>query len=655
MSFETIIHASRHFIYPMTKCILASLLACVVGLCAPNATIQPALAQTDPSPQTPIDKLAPYPAPLAGPVYSQPHVAAPSPAPLPTPTPVPQVAPTPQTPQPEPVVESGPPTAQAYVNSPSRNFDGQVFVPASFFSSHLGASVGPVGNRWRLIYYHHQIDFLPWQRWVIINGKQGQLPTMTRILDGELYVPIAPFAKTIGLNWSRIKDDPKKSVFLIQFPAAYIENVRSSIVGSKVRTVLELSNPTRVQAFQNKLDAGFVFSGARTSSKQIPTVQKVGDYLVPHTTLKSGNWNANFAVKLNYSAPISWFTLGNPPRLVIDAQRLFEQTSTENQGGIALTKIRRGTGHGPVQMYVARLDPKDGWRVRVQPGGYSVLQRALPSRLAARHKAVLAVNGGFFAYDGAALGAVLVDGEWIRLPWQGRTAVGFTADGTAHINNLQVDSYVDFSGGLRIPIRDLNGWPDKNRVTALTRRFGTYYQLRAGEMALVVKDGKVIARPGGGGANIPEGGFTLVANGSARPWLEKVTLGQRAKMTIKPKNWPKITTALGGGPGLVKNSKIEVTNENFRVDVKNGTAPRTAFGVDKQGRYIILIADGRDKFHSTGLTLQELAATMQKLGAVHAMNLDGGGSTSLAVRGKVINRPSDGRERSVANALLVMR
>jgi exopolysaccharide biosynthesis protein len=46
---------------------------------------------------------------------------------------------------------------------------------------------------------------------------------------------------------------------------------------------------------------------------------------------------------------------------------------------------------------------------------------------------------------------------------------------------------------------------------------------------------------------------------------------------------------------------------------------------------------------------------MQKLGAVDAMNLDGGGSTSMALNGRVVNRPSDGRERGVANALLVMR
>jgi hypothetical protein len=133
-----------------------------------------------------------------------------------------------------------------------------------------------------------------------------------------------------------------------------------------------------------------------------------------------------------------------------------------------------------------------------------------------------------------------------------------------------------FRAGLRLPIRDLNGWPDKGRVTALTRRFGSFYQLRPGEIALVVKDGQVIAKPGGGGANVPEGGFTLVANGAARTWLQKVARGERAKLTIRPVGWNGIVTALGGGPRLVRDSKISVSDENFRsmCALEPGRAPR---------------------------------------------------------------------------------
>jgi len=373
---------------------------------------------------------------------------------------------------------------------------------------------------------------------------------------------------------------------------------------------------------------------------------------------RSGDWRATITVRLSYSAPVRWFTIGSPPRLVVDLQRLFEEKSTRPiGGGLALTKIRKGTAHGPVQMYVVRADPREGWRLRVASGGYSVLQRGRPSRIASRHKALVAVNGGFFAYDGAAVGALLVDGEWLRLPWKGRTAVGFRPDGTARIDNLQARATCRFSGGLSIPVRDLNGWPDKGSVSALTRRFGNFYRLRSGEMAVVVKNGVVVAKPGGGAVAVHANGFTLIASGGARPWLNKVARGQRAKLDVQSIGWDGFTTALGGGPRLLERGRVEVTalQEAFRADVRVGLGPRTALGLDREGRYIIAVVDGRQKYHSTGMTLTELAYTMQKLGAVEAMNLDGGGSTALAVRSRVVNRPSDGSERSVSNALLVMR
>jgi exopolysaccharide biosynthesis protein len=133
--------------------------------------------------------------------------------------------------------------------------------------------------------------------------------------------------------------------------------------------------------------------------------------------------------------------------------------------------------------------------------------------------------------------------------------------------------------------------------------------------------------------------------------------GQAATLKTRALGWEGFTNAIGAGPRLVRNGTIDVTalQENFREDVRVGAGPRTAFGLDKYGRYIICVVDGRQPFRSVGLTLTEMAATMQKLGAVNALNLDGGGSTSMAVKNRVINSPSDGYERSVSNALLVSR
>jgi len=113
--------------------------------------------------------------------------------------------------------------------------------------------------------------------------------------------------------------------------------------------------------------------------------------------------------------------------------------------------------------------------------------------------------------------------------------------------------------------------------------------------------------------------------------------------------------AMSAGPRLVKNSSVFVTSkeEKFPSDITNGRAPRTAVGLTKDGHVLLLVVDGRQQ-SSIGMTLLELALYMQEWGAVDAMNLDGGGSSEMFVNGKIVNKPSDGRERSVGDALIIV-
>ena len=114
-----------------------------------------------------------------------------------------------------------------------------------------------------------------------------------------------------------------------------------------------------------------------------------------------------------------------------------------------------------------------------------------------------------------------------------------------------------------------------------------------------------------------------------------------------------VQDALGGGPALVSNGRIKVTTNE---EVFFGTAipythPRTAAGVAADGTLLLLLVDGRQK-ESRGVRLEELAAIMVELGAEEALNLDGGGSSSLVVHGQLLNNPAGRRkEREVMTAL----
>jgi exopolysaccharide biosynthesis protein len=81
--------------------------------------------------------------------------------------------------------------------------------------------------------------------------------------------------------------------------------------------------------------------------------------------------------------------------------------------------------------------------------------------------------------------------------------------------------------------------------------------------------------------------------------------------------------------------------------------PRTALGWNDE-HFFLVVVDGRQEALSVGMTYRELAALMRRLGCTHAMNLDGGGSSTLWLGGRIMNSPSDGRERPVANSLIVI-
>src|SRR5690606_26078132 len=151
--------------------------------------------------------------------------------------------------------------------------------------------------------------------------------------------------------------------------------------------------------------------------------------------------------------------------------------------------------------------------------------------MAKKENAVVAINGGYFAFGGAALGAVKVENEWLRLPMKNRTAMGFSPEGSVVVasldagaratfgNRVAVREISDGAGGAlftNVSIDNLNGFAPENGVSLVTTRFSTVYKLRPDEVALEVDGGVVRSRVESGAANVRPSGWTLVARGAAR-------------------------------------------------------------------------------------------------------------------------------------------
>jgi hypothetical protein len=122
-------------------------------------------------------------------------------------------------------------------------------------------------------------------------------------------------------------------------------------------------------------------------------------------------------------------------------------------------------------------------------------------------------------------------------------------------------------------------------------------------------------------------------------------------------DWSAITDAVGGGPALVRDGKPiapQDSGEALTDAQLYGPDPRTAIGQRADGGIVIIAADGRRPGWSVGISNLDLAQMLVKYGSVSGLALDSGGSTTLAVDGSVLNRPSDpSGERPVSDALVV--
>jgi hypothetical protein len=119
----------------------------------------------------------------------------------------------------------------------------------------------------------------------------------------------------------------------------------------------------------------------------------------------------------------------------------------------------------------------------------------------------------------------------------------------------------------------------------------------------------------------------------------------------------KMETAIGGGPVLVQNGEIKITNNEelkFAGKAINDKHPRTAIGYTKDKKLIILVIEGRNK-QAAGATLVQEAQLLKDLGCVEALNLDGGGSSCLLVNGKETIKPSDPAGQRAIPAVFLIR
>ncbi len=172
-------------------------------------------------------------------------------------------------------------------------------------------------------------------------------------------------------------------------------------------------------------------------------------------------------------------------------------------------------------------------------------------------------------------------------------------------------------------------------------------------------DGTVTAGPDGESLPVGPGRIVIHARESLPDWVQD---GAQVTLDITMPELPgKVIGAIGGGPLILKDGEIVAgergRQEGFGAGLYDAIHPRTAIGVmEDRSTLVAMVVDGRQPGYSRGVTLEELAGLLREKGAIAAINLDGGGSSTMVVHGQVANSPSDTSGlRSLTNAILFRR
>lgn len=278
--------------------------------------------------------------------------------------------------------------------------------------------------------------------------------------------------------------------------------------------------------------------------------------------------------------------------------------------------------------------------------------------------AIGGINGDFFPWTGDPLGLMLRNGELVSSPFPNRAVFVWGKNGSAA--GVATVTLGAKNGSLgTFPVDGMNQEAGPNQIVvnsgaagfARTKGPGVHVVLRGlGDWRPVTSwEGLVDSVVRAESVPIPEFGAVISAVGNKGESLARLKPGDPISVEIATGgfDWSQFDQAIGGGPFLVRNGQVSIdwSAQGFTAAFANNRHPRTAIGRTRKGDIWFIAIDGRQTL-SSGATLAETARIMLRYGCVEAVNLDGGGSTTLNLFGLTLNRPSGGQERAIANGIL---
>jgi len=343
--------------------------------------------------------------------------------------------------------------------------------------------------------------------------------------------------------------------------------------------------------------------------------------------------------------------------------------------GVTLREYRWEIPGEPARIYVMEIDLKNPYvQVDVIPGGGKITQRLNVSGMAGNAGAVAAVNGDFYntKAEGAPIGPMVIDGRLASSPsvLTGIYALGITADREARIDSFSFVGKVVAPDGREFSLSGLNKtiyWEEPSGTHSHVNKLHLYNDMWGGQTrgqdeytvpTEILVDDRVVVDISRGqyfAFPVPEGMQILRGSGQAATFLESFQIGDPIEIdyAISPAlDWSMI---VGGHALLVDAGRAVPYTKDLAA--LGGVRARTAAGVSQDGTVLYLVGVEGRTTDSAGLSLPDLAAFFEFLGAWRALNLDGGGSATMVARplgdldAARVYTPEQVDERAVVNAI----
>ncbi len=363
------------------------------------------------------------------------------------------------------------------------------------------------------------------------------------------------------------------------------------------------------------------------------------------------------------------------------AQRLQLPAPTQLAPGVLFYRLNSTSlvaPEEPMAVCLLQLDPRLV-ELRSVLANDEIVGTEVVSAIAERHGALAAINAGFFLANGDPAGVLTVNRQLVSDTRRPRGAVGIIRHPSGLrllYARLRATASIMIGEGTAKRIVGIDG-VDTTRIRGKLMLFTPAYNedTDTAPSGLEWVIDRAPAASGGtfrvvggtrrqGRTKIPSKGFVLSFGGvKPPPELSGLKRGASVALTVsyeptegEAAPWASAQDIVGGAGLLIRDGRdvddwrIEAFTSSF-AELRH---PRTMIGNDADGTIWLVTVDGRQPQTSVGMTLVELRAFAHRLGLFNALNLDGGGSTTMWVKGRVVNRPSDAAgPREVSDALVV--